>query len=287
MAIAQFTLWGAQCQWLIARCVLDSSLLVPYFSQGKILFKGSSSVSCLTTLLAGTPMRICGRITKNGMKRAKDEGQGAHFLLYEHGEIRNVDSCLEQTLQAMGPGDLFVTGANALDAFGHAALLIGSSGGGGYGACMPFLYTEGIRTLILTSVMKFIPGDLSLLNAQIIRKKCDFSYGMACSLVPIPGEVLTETQAIELYAHVNAQVFAKGGFSGAEASVAIQIEGEREEVEKVLHLVEQIKSLPSQPPVDADSLTECAYPCSGCSQHRSCAYANKQTIFHSIKMSRS
>ena len=287
MAIAQFTLWGAQCQWLIARCVLDSSLLVPYFSQGKILFKGSSSVSCLTTLLAGTPMRICGRITKNGMKRAKEEGQGAHFLLYEHGEIRNVDSCLEQTLQAMGPGDLFVTGANALDAFGHAALLIGSSGGGGYGACMPFLYTEGIRTLILTSVMKFVPGDLSLLNAQIIRKKCDFSYGMACSLVPIPGEVLTETQAIELYAHVNAQVFAKGGFSGAEASVAIQIEGEREEVEKALHLVEQIKSLPSQPPVDADSLTECAYPCSGCSQHRSCAYANKQTIFHSIKMSRS
>jgi len=230
-------------------------------------------------------MRICGRITKNGMKRGKAEGQGAHFLLYEHGEIRNVDSCLEQTLQAMGPGDLFVTGANALDAFGHAALLIGSSGGGGYGTCMPFLYTEGIRTLILTSVMKLIPGDLTRLNPQISRKKCDFSYGMACSLAPIPGEVLTEAQAIESYARVNALVFAKGGFSGAEASVAIQIEGEQEEVEKVLHLVEQIKALPSQPPVDADSLAECTYPCSGCSQHRSCAYANKQTIFHSIKMS--
>jgi len=185
----------------------------------------------------------------------------------------------------MGPGDLFVTGANALDAFGHAALLIGSSGGGGYGTCMPFLYTEGIRTLILTSVMKLIPGDLTRLNPQISRKKCDFSYGMACSLAPIPGEVLTEAQAIESYARVNALVFAKGGFSGAEASVAIQIEGEQEEVEKVLHLVEQIKALPSQPPVDADSLAECTYPCSGCSQHRSCAYANKQTIFHSIKMS--
>lgn len=187
----------------------------------------------------------------------------------------------------MGPGDLFVTGANALDAFGHAALLIGSSGGGGYGACIPFLYTEGIRTLILTSVMKLIPGDLSLLNAQIVRKKCAFSYGMACSLVPIPGEVLAETQAIELYAHVNAQVFAKGGFSGAEASVAIQIEGEREEEEKILNMVEQIKSLPTEPPVDEGSLAECTYPCAGCSQHRSCAYANKQTIFHSIKMSRS
>ena len=71
----------------------------------------------------------------------------------------------------MGPDDLFVTGANALDAFGHAALLIGSSGGGGYGTCMHFLYTEGIRTLILTSVMKLIPGDLTRLSPQISRKK--------------------------------------------------------------------------------------------------------------------
>lgn len=84
-------------------------------------------------------MRICGRISKSGMKRSKAESQGAHFLLYEHSEIQNVDSCLEHTLQTMGPGDLFVTGANALDAFGHAALLIGSPGGGGYGTCMPFL----------------------------------------------------------------------------------------------------------------------------------------------------
>ena len=45
MAVAQFTLWGTQCQWLIARCILDSSLFAPYLSQGKILFKGSSTVS--------------------------------------------------------------------------------------------------------------------------------------------------------------------------------------------------------------------------------------------------
>ena len=77
---------------------------------------------------------------------------------------------------------------------------------------MPFLYTEGIRTLILTSVMKLIPGDLTRLNPQISRKKCDFSYGMACSLAPIPGEVLTEAQAIESYARCKRSGFAKGGF---------------------------------------------------------------------------
>ena len=35
MAVAQFTLWGTQCQWLIARCILDSILFAPYLSQGK------------------------------------------------------------------------------------------------------------------------------------------------------------------------------------------------------------------------------------------------------------
>lgn len=98
-------------------------------------------IRCLTTMLSGTPMRICGRISKSGMKRSKAESQGAHFLLYEHSEIQNVDSCLEHTLQTMGPGDLFVTGANALDAFGHAALLIGSPGGGGYEpVCRSFIF---------------------------------------------------------------------------------------------------------------------------------------------------
>ena len=35
MAVAQFTLWGTQCQWLIARCILDSILFAPYLSQGR------------------------------------------------------------------------------------------------------------------------------------------------------------------------------------------------------------------------------------------------------------
>ena len=65
------------------------------------------------------------------MKGPLAPSEGAHFLLYEEGQVRRVDDCLEQVLERLGPGDLFLTGANALDAFGHAALLIGRSGGGG------------------------------------------------------------------------------------------------------------------------------------------------------------
>lgn len=282
MSVAQFTLWGSECQWLIAYGVRESGLLTPYFTNSRILFKGSSTVSCLTKLLADTSMRICGRISRNGMKTAQQSGQGAHMFLYEQGKIRNVDQCLEETLRTLGPRDLFVTGANAIDTCGHAALLVGSQGGGSYGKCMPFLYSEGIPTLVLSSVMKLIPGDLTTLYTSVGRKRCDFSYGMACSLVPVPGEIITETQAIEAFAQVEARVFSKGGFSGAEASVAIQVEGARKEVEKVLALVEHVKALPSRPAVDTDSIEECSFPCPHCGQHQSCAYAHKQSVFHAV-----
>lgn len=279
MPVAQFTLCGAQSKWLIARCVFESSLLTPYLGSGKIMFKGSSTVSCLTRLLAGTPMRICGRMTTNGMKGSLQASEGAHMMLYEQGNLQNVDSCVEATAKSLGSGDLFVTGANALDCYGHAALLIGSPSGGSYGACLSSLYTEGVKTLILSSVLKLIPGDLTALYSIVSRKKCDFSYGMACGLLPIPGEVITETQAIQSFSGAEAVVFAKGGHSGAEDAVAIQIRGSLEQIEKVLSLVEEVKAIPDGPLGEEGSETECAFPCAGCGQHLSCVYAHKQKVF--------
>ena len=282
METAQFTLWGSQCQQMIAHCIATSGILTPYLEHGQILFKGSSTVSCLSKLVTGDTLRICGRWTKNGMKGALHKCKGAHFMLYRQGKAQKVDDCLEQTMKGLGPETLFITGANALDAFGHAALLIGSPSGGGYGICMPYLYTEGIQTLILSSVLKLIPGDLTQIMGHVSMRRCGFSYGMACSLAPISGEIITEIEAIQFFAKVQAQIFAKGGFFGAQDSTAIQIQGERDQVERVLTLVEYINTLPEEPPVDHDSLDECNFPCSECGSHHSCGYSGRQNIFHKI-----
>lgn len=279
MSTAQFTLSGRENRELIALCLAESGVLDPYLKGGRILFKGSSTVSCLTRWLTGVPLRICGRITANGMKGPLRPSEGAHFLLYQGGEVSKVDGSAGEVLKTFGPGDLFVTGANALDAFGHAALLIGSPGGGGYGECMGALYTEGFRTLILSSAAKLIPGDLTRLYSQVSRRSCDFSCGMACSLAPVPGEVITETQALALFAGVEALIFARGGHTGAEDALAIQVSGERDRVEKVLDLMERVKSLPDTPMGEEDSEAECSFPCFGCGPHLSCRYAGKQKIY--------
>lgn len=283
MSTAQFTLCGREGRELIALALLESRLFDPYLEKGRVLFKGSATVSCLTRRLVDTPLRICGRITARGMKGPLRPSEGAHFLLYQGGEVTSVDGSAGEVLKTFGPGDLFVTGANALDSFGHAALLIGSPGGGGYGECMGALYTEGFRTLILSSAAKLIPGDLTQLYSRVSRKNCDFSYGMACSLAPVPGEVITEPQALSLFARVEALIFAGGGHTGAEDALAIQISGERDQVEKVLDLVERVKALPDSPMGEEDSEAECAFPCSSCGPHLSCRYAGKQRIYPNKK----
>ena len=105
---------------------------------------------------------------------------------------------------------------------------------------------------------------------------------MACSLLPVPGQVVTECQALEAVAQVTARVFSSGGSVDGRASTAIQVEGARDQVERVLALVEQVKSLPPELPAEPGSSAECSFPCSGCGRHIACAYANKQAVFHQI-----
>ncbi|MBQ5754041.1 MAG: hypothetical protein IIV90_00065 [Oscillospiraceae bacterium] len=286
MATAQFTLCGAQSKWLIAAALAQSGLLEPYLNSGRILFKGSSTVSCLTRLLGGGPLRLCGRISPAGLKGPLAPSSGAHFLLYEKGTFTNMDGRLEDLMKTFGPGDLFVTGANALDSFGNAALLAGSPGGGAYGICLPYLYSSGAQTFVLASSSKLIPGNLTNLYPLVSQNNCQYSTGMACSLLPVPGRVFTETQALEAFAPVKAAVFAKGGHTGAEDAAAIQVWGEQAPVEQVLALVEDAKACPAAPLVEDASEPECRYPCAGCAQHSSCAYAGKQTIHHSLSFHR-
>lgn len=277
MPVAQFTLTAYQAKWLIAHCVQRSGMLDPYLREGRILFKGSTTVSCLSRLVADRPMRICGRVTRGGMKSFKTQTDGPHWLLYEKGEATVVDEHVMDIIQTFTKRDLFITGANAIDAFGHAALLIGSPGGGGYGLCLGACYTEGFRTLVLTTSSKLVPGDLSALYAQVSRTGCDYAYGMACGLIPVPGEIVTEERAIRQYADVDALIFAKGGHTGAEDVTAIQISGPEEEVEKVLALVDEVRAIQG-PLGDPVSEVECTYPSMGCGYHLSCCHAKKNTI---------
>ena len=193
---AQFTLTAQEAKRLIALCVFQTPQFQTAFTNHRVVFKGSTTVSALSQLAVDTPLRICGRMTETGMRANGIDCTSAHTLLWEHGTMRNIDDDVEDVLKSFTPDDLFIIGANAIDVHGNAALLIGSAGGGGYGHMMGAMYTEGFQTLILATSDKLIAGNLQTLYSTVYRKHCDYAYGMACGLAPVHGTVITEVDAI-------------------------------------------------------------------------------------------
>jgi hypothetical protein len=78
-------------------------------------------------------------------------------------------------------------------------------------------------------------------------------------LIPVPGKVVTEVEAIDILSGAKAFVVAAGGLGGAEGAVTLVIRGPDEKVNQALQIVKDVKSatLPEVFPTDCAS---CWYP---------------------------
>jgi hypothetical protein len=61
----------------------------------------------------------------------------------------------------------------------------------------------------------------------------------------VTATVITEVQALEVLAGVEATHVASGGIGGSEGSVVLVVEGADEQVQQAMHLVESIKGEPA------------------------------------------
>lgn len=59
--------------------------------------------------------------------------------------------------------------------------------------------------------------------------------------MPIPGEVITEIEAIRILTGARAVVIGKGGISGAEGSVTMLILGEGPQLDQAKQLIGSVK----------------------------------------------
>lgn len=270
MEYIQFTLTVNEGKWLIAHAIAGMPEVRRAMAEGRVVFKAGTTVSCVAQLLTNTPLRICGRVTPRGTVSSRERGPGAHFLLWDHGRIENLDGHAEAALLELGPGDVMITGANLIDAFGGAAMLAGSPGGNDGGRTIAAMASEGFQVIIAAGLEKLIPGTVgpSILHSR--RKGVSRSRGMACGLFPVAGQVVTEWEAIRMVAAVEACPIGRGGINGAEGGSVFQAWGPAEELEKLERVLASCRDLPVAG--EAVSLEECAYPCASCGGHLSCCY---------------
>ena len=147
------------------------------------------------------------------------------------------------SVSEMGPGDVFIKGANALNYDLHqAGILIGHPTGGTIGATIGTIIARRITLIIPVGLEKSIPGDLYAV-AQTLNRSGEAGKGP--TLWPVDGEIFTELEALETLCGVHAHAIGAGGILGAEGAVRIAVWGNGEQVEKADEVIGSLRGEPA------------------------------------------
>ncbi len=140
-------------------------------------------------------------------------------------------------------GDVILKGANALDlSRRQAAILVGDPKAGTAGAAIRAVYGRRARLIVPVGLEKRVCCDLSSLAALV-----NAPGGAGPRLLPLPGEVFTELDAIRLLSGAEARLLSAGGIYGAEGAAWVVVTGTAKQLESADKLVRSVaQELPCQ-----------------------------------------
>jgi hypothetical protein len=145
-----------------------------------------------------------------------------------------------EIIKEMGPSDVFIKGANAVDCNFEAAILLGSPVGGTIGAVIGAINAKGIQFILPVGLEKLVPFSVRHAAQFTGFEKVSYAMGMAVGMFPVQGKVITEIQALEQYG-VYVMPIASGGVNGAEGASILSIQGEQKDVGRTLEMVAAVK----------------------------------------------
>ena len=122
-------------------------------------------------------------------------------------------------------GDVILKGANALDLTRkQAAILIGHPKAGTIGLALPAIAGRRVKLIIPVGLEKRIDGDL-----YTLAEKLNAPGASGYRMLPVPGEVFTELEAIYALTGACAEMISAGGVCDAEGAIWLAVNGTREQ----------------------------------------------------------
>jgi hypothetical protein len=178
-----------------------------------------------------------------GEKRA---GEGAEFpgdVIITGGRWEKGKTIFD-VVDDLKEGDAVLKGANALDPVRkQAAIYIGHPKAGTIGVSLQAAAGRRVRLILPVGLEKRTFSDLMELATRLNVPGVE-----GPRLLPVPGEVFTELDAVSLLTGAQAELVAAGGVCGAEGSVWIAVSGT---AEQVMAAQELLKSVAFEPPFGA------------------------------------
>ena len=146
------------------------------------------------------------------------------------------DRTIADIVDLLQEGDVILKGANALDYKNRrAALLIGHPRAGTVGLTLPAVLGRRVRLIIPVGLEKRIYSNLDQ-----IANKMNIPGAEGNRLLPIPGEVFTEIEALKALTAAEVEMVAAGGVCGAEGAVWVVVSGEPEQEEFAAQIIASV-----------------------------------------------
>jgi len=242
---AQIVLTPSESKRLIAKAIVKLEDFKKAFDSGLIILSRSTTAAFIIEELYNTLVDkekyACGIVTPYGTCETDPRFRIKKPIIIEKGELSGQASFID-TLKRMDNADVFVKSGNAIDPWGNAGVFIGDLHGGEIGVALNFIVKKNIKLIIPVGLEKSIP--ISITDAAMASSlKTEYSMGMPVRILPLHGRVITEKEAIEILANNRVKVtpIGAGGVAGAEGSVVLIIDGEKEGVQMAFQAVKKVK----------------------------------------------
>lgn len=137
-------------------------------------------------------------------------------------------------------GDIVLKGGNAVDPLGHkAAVLIGDPQTGTAGAALRAVVGRRAQLIVPIGMEKRVMDDIDDLADEL-----NAADASGPRMMPLPGKVFTEFDAINHLTGAKPRLVASGGIYGAEGCLWISVTGQPAQVEAAAALIQDVQHEP-------------------------------------------
>lgn len=166
------------------------------------------------------------------------------MLVWRKGVLNAPGATMAETLKDFGASSVFIKGANAVDAEGNVGIFVANPTGGTIGWSYGILSARGCHLIVPVGLEKLVP------SVREAARSCGqdtlyYCQGIRIGMIPIMNAtVVTEIEAFQILFDLSAIHVGGGGVTQSQGSVVLVAEGERDQLDRAIALIESIKGEP-------------------------------------------
>jgi len=246
------TLTPAESKRLIARGILATDIVQNALKNGYLCITMGTTSGYIVEEILGEydkTRHIAGIVVPKGLAVTDGTKRFTDAIFHKGEYVENTK--VIDILDKLGPNDVIIKSANALDENYIPIVLLAHETGGTVGVFLGSVAARNINLIVAVGLEKSIPVAYEEFCGKFGKDDWDYSIGTPVGAIALhEGIAFTEIEALEILFGIDAIPISAGGVNGAEGSITLFIEGGDEETARAYEFLVDLKGEEPFPKVE-------------------------------------